>query len=414
MVVGKKCTNCGAPIGNAADRFCEACGAPVTPARGQARIFIGLGVGLAVAAVAVAVLLLLGRDGEEAPPPAADATSTTPASSPSATSGAVAQVWEIPLEGGYHAFGPAADDEHVYVANDKGLVTAFSPADGERVWTADLGERPTWGPVPGEGMVFIATQRRVGFAGTITALTSSAGKVVWTARVASPPSNMVLDGTHLFVSGGGTNVFEARSGRVVWKERSDIGPLGVGEGVVITSTLDRVVARRATDGRVLWGTTVGGDGGLTPPAISDGVAVLLDLDGNIRAHDPRTGKKLWGIVDAGLGRGPTIGHGAIYVPDETGALTALDLETGDELWIEGDPFSPHVAVVDDYLYTTGLDLEVRDPSTGSVVASAPLGGSPLGGQVGQLAVAGDRVYVGWAFDDPHLTAYEIDTGELNE
>jgi outer membrane protein assembly factor BamB len=81
-----------------------------------------------------------------------------------------------------------------------------------------------------------------------------------------------------------------------------------------------------------WGAAAGA------PVIADGVVYMQDLGANTFAIDLETGEAKWeALYHNGLFGpvGPGIGYGKVYVYSRLDRLTALDINTGEELWHYG-------------------------------------------------------------------------------
>jgi glucose dehydrogenase len=78
-----------------------------------------------------------------------------------------------------------------------------------------------------------------------------------------------------------------------------------------------------------WGAAAGA------PVIADGVVYMQDLGANTFAIDLKTGESKWeALYHNGLFGpvGPGIGYGKVYIYSRLDRLTALDMNTGQEIW----------------------------------------------------------------------------------
>ncbi len=211
----------------------------------------------------------------------------------------------------------------------------------------------------------------------------------------------------------------------------------------------------AEDGSVLWLNPLGGKGGASTPAISDGLVFAGSWDGDLYCLDAVTGEtdwnrtveedpKWWGVASS-----PLVIEEMIFVTTfSEGALHVLDL-SGDELWnistgkidpytspagdegrvyfAGGDPalycvdtssfellwkhpteapITSTPAIKDGNAYfATTEDLRAVDAETGEEIWLAPLKGT-----ISSPALSFDRVYIGT--DDASLEGFNASDGSL--
>lgn len=134
---------------------------------------------------------------------------------------------------------------------------------------------------------------------------------------------------------------DARSGRPVWRFRSDIplisGVGGNGTLLLIGSREGDVVALEAAQGTRRWQTRLSSEV-LSPPQLGDGVVVAYAVDGKIFALDADTGKIRWQfdtqvplLTLRGLAT-PRIVGDRVLVGLANGRLLALQLADGKNIW----------------------------------------------------------------------------------
>ena len=132
----------------------------------------------------------------------------------------------------------------------------------------------------------------------------------------------------------------------------------------------------------------------TVPLIADGVVYVQDLVSNVRAIDLATGQVLW-VHDYGrfqIGpNGPALGYGNVYVAAGMRDIAALDATTGEEKW------STQIAATS----TDGISIQptVVDGLVLAATVPVSLGEQFAGGDRGILwaldAETGEKV---WSFD----------------
>ncbi|MFF8374787.1 PQQ-binding-like beta-propeller repeat protein [Streptomyces sp. NPDC015661] len=247
---------------------------------------------LAVAAGGLGVYLLWP---EPAPPPRAPAKAAGPRvpgvsdRGPADASGVVAQnaaqrpagwkPWRAKLTA--PAFGCSAGEQALVCRTTDGRYEALDPANGKRLWTADLVADPR------DAMSFIGPTGGIFIAGG-------------TAVPAVHDSSVVL------LSGERVQVRDARSGAVRWEKKSTAGarmrtqPV-VGDGMVFVPTGDEtsghMTAFSLADGRELWSKSLtnadlarGDFRDFEPVAYAKGLVYAMS-DGGFVAFDAKTGQQ---------------------------------------------------------------------------------------------------------------------------
>jgi outer membrane protein assembly factor BamB len=185
---------------------------------------------------------------------------------------------------------------------------------------------------------------------------------------------------------------------------------------VANATADRLAAVDPSSGRERWGVTVGRDdrgGRPGRPAVLDGTVYVSYWPHNVAAHDAETGEQRWhSEVKEQTVLPPTATPEAVLAPDRTG-VTALDPETGEELWRYdhgGNATEGAAAVAEGTVYLTAghsfPTLHAVDLATGEEVWQTP--------DVAEKAipvVADGVVYVSAPLTD-ELVAVDAETGEV--
>ena len=123
-------------------------------------------------------------------------------------------------------------------------------------------------------------------------------------------------------------------GAVEWRVGAavDVNGVAVGEGIVVaTGDEGKVWGLRVDNGRTIWefdaGTLV-----FSSPLIVDGLAVVGDAAGILRALDLEDGTELWSVFLAGAIRGGAASDGRlIYAASDSGEVVAVNL-AGEIIW----------------------------------------------------------------------------------
>ncbi|TKX72477.1 hypothetical protein EXE46_15855, partial [Halorubrum sp. GN11_10-6_MGM] len=192
-------------------------------------------------------------------------------------------------------------------------------------------------------------------------------------------------------------------------------PIPLGDGTVLTATVDRHLRRLQLypDGfSYQW--EVGTHGALVgTPAVADGTVYVGDRTAHVYAVDVDDGTVEWRADrPAGFSASPAVADGRVIVADDDGTLAALSTVDGSPEWeldlrdgsVDGDTLASSPAVADGTVYVGSAGGTVRavDAATGETEwvfkTGSPVYVDPV--------VGGESVYVG----DDDGTVYAIDAG----
>jgi outer membrane protein assembly factor BamB len=174
----------------------------------------------------------------------------------------------------------------------------------------------------------------------------------------------------------------------------------------------RVLALEASSGQVRWSRnterwTGGGTSAYvtSSPTVEGGI-VYIGLTQRLIALKASTGRLLWSFVmDASTEFGPTVADGIVYVAGNH--LYALDARTGSALWeADGSWWGSSPAVSEGIVYVGGWDAVFAYDA----VSGVALWSFPTGYQVSTPAVAGRVVYA--EAQDGTVYALEAGSGAL--
>ena len=231
---------------------------------------------------------------------------------------------------------PAGDGNRIYAASRDGVVSAFDPESGKRVWQTKLDTVLSAGPGVGEGLVAVGT---------------GDGKVI---------------------------VLEAKTGTERW--RANLGgeslsvPVMAGDQVVVVTIDSRLHALRALDGEKRWVVEQSTPlltmrGSATPAIVGNSVIAGFD-NGRLLAVNLDTGDVIWDSILAPPsgrsdlerlsdidGRISVVGQD-VYAAGYQGRVAAVAAESGQVLWAR--EISSYVGVAADWtnVYTTNSDGEI--------------------------------------------------------
>lgn len=232
-------------------------------------------------------------------------------------------------------------------------------------WRTDIGRgsgsggRITSGPVAGGGRVFAMDANA-----QVTAVDAETGRIQWQASLV-PDRQRAADGF-----GGGLALMDGRlfaatgfgevvalgmaDGSVLWRQRVGApmraAPAAEDGRVVVVTRDNSAFGLDAETGAFLWtlpGTSAGAPGTLkgASPAISDGVAILPFMSGELVAVRASSGRVLWADALAGGRRGlalasisdvsgdPVIAGVGVFAANLSGQFVAIDGRSGRRGWI---------------------------------------------------------------------------------
>ena len=288
----------------------------------------------------------------------------------------------------------SADPCAIVAASSNGVIFGVDPATGARMWSYDGAGLVSSQPVAnGQEVIF------AGAGGTLSALDGCSGAPIWSmgtpysgpvqAPLVVPDVELPDGATGTLVIGcfGYVTVaFDAATGGQVWSHTDpapDEGPAAYGtlaKARLVYATGSEIVELNASTGDVVWSHA-------TAAPVLGGVAMSF--------KKTVTGKGVLKLSPL-----------SVIAADEAGAVLALAVKNGKQLWSTSDPgpiqdTSPAVAngvvylVADPGPLQDEGSLQALDVSTGAPLFSASLG-APAPGSVGAPApsVADGRVYVG--------------------
>ncbi|HEY3367961.1 MAG TPA: PQQ-binding-like beta-propeller repeat protein [Symbiobacteriaceae bacterium] len=226
---------------------------------------------------------------------------------------------------------PVIADGKSFLLGGDGKLYAVDLASGRVLWSPDDLYGDSTAPVFAGGRVFV-----VGSWGYVYAFDARTGLQLWKSTVtASGATSLIEKGGRLFLTTGTTVLaLDASTGTLLWKQTAagKFGSLAVGNGMVYTAAPGpKVYAFAEATGALAWMA----DGGSSSsqyegyPVALSGETLLVGpgwYDTQIRAYTT-AGVLRW----TGPGSAPAISNGVVYTY-RSGALTALDPETGTTLW----------------------------------------------------------------------------------
>ncbi len=292
----------------------------------------------------------------------------------------------------------ALDDDHAYVVDARGRLTALQRENGRKRWSHDLELDAAAGPVAQDGYLLIG-----GMDGELVLLDAATGEEQWRNELSSEVLSLpVIDGDRVIARAQDGRVFgfDLHSGHRVWvydtsvpllSLRGNGSPLALAGTVVLGFDDGKLVALRSEDGVPLWEETLSiprGKTELERLVDIDGQMALIATDlyvagfqGNAAAIQLTTGQFIWKKPLSSIA-GLTAGRKYLAVSAADGKLLLLDRASGETRWsldkllhreLTAPAFQQGAIVVGDKL---GY-LHWIDEDSGEFIARVRLGDSKI-------------------------------------
>ncbi len=279
----------------------------------------------------------------------------------------------------YLKLAPRVEEDAVYIADNRGDLSALSASNGKTIWQIDTDQPISGGPGAGHSLVLVGTQE-----GEVLAFNEKTGEQLWTARVSS-------------------EILSAPQ---------------IAEDIVVTRTIDgKIFGINAKTGKRLWiydrsvpSLTLRGT---STPIIDSGLVFAGFDGGKLAALELGTGKLYWETrIAQGSGRSelermvdidaePIIDAGTIYVATFQGNIAAVEMETGRIQWARDISSHAGLGLNDDHIFVTDENSHVwaldrfsgasiwRQEKLRARAATAPV-------SIGNFVVVGDlEGYLHW-------------------
>lgn len=307
---------------------------------------------------------------------------------------------------------PVTGAGRIYTIDAEGLVSAFTTADGRRVWqyqskSGERADRLLGGALAfADGWLFAVTAP-----GNVIGLDAATGKEIWRQQLRAPiRAAPTIVGHRLLVPTADNQLFalDGRTGEILWRqaglfEQAGIlggaSPAAAGNVVVAAFSSGEVVAVGLESGQPLWNETVlrprrtlaiGDISDIVGDPVIDGDRVIVaGASGEMAAFDLARGGRVWS-ADVTSIQTPWIAGDFLYVLTERNELIAMLRQGGRIRWVSPlpsrvDPANPDSrrirwsgpVLASDRLLLTSSEGEVVSvsPYTGEVLGKATLPGS---------------------------------------
>lgn len=304
---------------------------------------------------------------------------------------------------------PVIAGGRIFVLDAAVTVRAFSEANGELLWEADLmpPEEETdddpetgfgGGVVFDGGMVFAAT----GF-GDVIAMDAATGERKWryTAPVPIRAAPQAAGGRVFVITQENELLALAQDdGRVLWDHQGIAETAGIlgstnvavaGDTVFAAYTSGEVHALRIQNGRPLWNDSLSRTSALTPlssindiagrPVVDRGFVFAISHSGRFVAINQRTGERIW-TRDVSGAQTPVVGGDFVFVVSTDARVWCLSRATGGIKWIAQLPRWEDPENLEGAIVWSGpllvSDRLVLVSSIGTAVSVSPYTGETLG------------------------------------
>lgn len=277
----------------------------------------------------------------------------------------VKKIWSAKLGKGSEflrvSLSPAGDGNRIYAASRDGVVSAFNPENGKRIWRVDLDVLLSAGPGAGEDYVVVS-----GSDGDLICLAANDGREVWRTNIRGESlARPLIRSSSIVVQtiDGKLQAYSAFDGRAQWSIeqsaprltlRGTSSPVIVGSTIVAGFDNGRLVGTNLNTGVTQW------EAMLSPPSGRSDLDRLADVDGSmavvgqdvyaagyhgrLAAVASESGQVLW-ARDISTHVGVAVDFANVYSIDESGELIALLRRNGSEVWrqdalLRREPTSP--------------------------------------------------------------------------
>jgi outer membrane protein assembly factor BamB len=246
------------------------------------------------------------------------------------------------------SLSPAGDGNRIYAASRDGVVSAFSPANGKRIWRVDLDVDLSAGPGIGDDYVVVT-----GSDGELVCLSASDGREIWRINMDGESLARPLissDSVVVQTIDSKLRVYSVFDGTERWVVeqvtprltlRGTSSPVIAGTTVIAGFDNGRLVGTNLSTGVTQW------EAMLSPPSGRSDLERLADVDGSLAvvgqdiyaagyhgrlaAVASESGQILWAReISTHVGVGVDFSN--VYSLNETGELIALLRRNGSEAW----------------------------------------------------------------------------------
>jgi outer membrane protein assembly factor BamB len=330
---------------------------------------------------------------------------------------------------------PIIVDGKAFTLDTDSHLSAFSLADGKRLWKTNVRAKEEDDAVIGGGVAY-SKGRLYATTGydELLSLSPADGKILWRAKLPTPSraAPTVME-ERVFVTTLDNRLiaFDVKDGRKLWEyagisEAAGLvggaSPAASREIVVPAFSSGEVFALRIENGAVAWGDNLsntrraGGIEGISDirglPIIDNGMVIAISFGGRLAAIDERTGDRIWQKEIPGS-ETPWVAGNHLFVISSDNELVGLGRDDGSIRWVRQLPRFENEKSRKNPIFWTGPvyaggrlivagtngDIVEAKPEDGSIIRTWRAGGAVHISPV----VAGGVMYV--LTEDGELTAY---------
>ncbi len=305
----------------------------------------------------------------------------------------VDELWSVNIGGGtdkqFYKLHPVVDEQGIFAADRSGEITAVDRESGRKLWNINLKLPISGGPGIGEGLAIVGTSD-----GEVIALAALNGQRLWKTRVSSEvlSTPVISSGVAVVRTGDGkVHGLDASDGKRLWvydrsvpalSLRGTSSPVIAGENVVVGFDNGRLGSLALTTGKPQWEARIVIPTGRSEldrmvdidadPLILRNTIYVATYQGQVSALDLDTGRNLW-ARDISSYAGLAADNEYIYVTDELSHVWALNRQTGNSVWKQEAMYERQLsapAVIGNYVVVGDYEgyLHWMDKDSGDFVA----------------------------------------------
>ena len=241
------------------------------------------------------------------------------------------EVWRQVLPGAVSS-AQAADDGTLFVTVSGGALTALDVRSGKVVWSQPTGSGAPVSPLIMDDVVIVPAESR-----KLNGFARENGEPVWEIPLTSDiATELSTNGELVFAADGhGTVLAFTPDGRAAWSivlDEAVVGAVVVAEEtLIVAGTRGTVTAISIGDQAPLWSETIGRSA-VTSPVIA-GDVIVVGVDKSLVMLSRENGEMIREVVLAEPpGATPVVADGTIYMALGNRTMTAVDMETGEQVW----------------------------------------------------------------------------------
>jgi outer membrane protein assembly factor BamB len=260
--------------------------------------------------------------------------------------GDLVQKWAVPLSGTSFAASPIVAYGRVYVATTDGMVRAFDPATGARLWSRGTGGTiSTWVTVPtaANNLIYIGNDN-----GGVFALSASTGVPVWGVDLPGQVTGAPLVGPGAVYVGVGTDMYalDPATGATEWSTAARVGHSPtLANGLLYTEGAGFECSLQALDpatGAEVWLDVFCSETGDSQTVAAANGQIYV-TDAYPRALVPQTGAIVWENTElSNYLAAPSVANGVVFIntaEPTLGRMRAFSAVTGSTLWTNTAEFA---------------------------------------------------------------------------